>query len=132
MHIRDYVHVNINQSDSPYLAGINTTFANAEMNFKNGSITIRGTMRLEPTAYPGSAWEGHWVFIGSKGASFGWSVAQGTGELAGMTLFMKLYDAPLAEDAAEVCATVSYDGETGVPEETFTNTEGYIVVSNRK
>ena len=102
------------------------------MNFKNGSIAIRGTMRLEPTAYPGSAWEGNWVFIGSKGASFGWSVAHGTGELEGMTLFMDLYDAPLADDAEEMCATVNYNGSAGVPEETFTNTEGYIVVSSRK
>ena len=46
-----------------------------------------------------------------------------------MTLFMNLFDAPLAEDAEEVCATVSYNGYTGVPEETFTNTEGYILVS---
>jgi hypothetical protein len=132
MHIRDYVHVNIIQSESPYLAGKNTTFANAEMNFKNGSITIRGTSRIEPTAYPGSTWEGNWIFIGSKGASFGWSVAHGTGELAGMTLFMNLYDAELADDAAEMCATVSYEGEAGVPEETFSDLEGYIVVSNRK
>lgn len=132
MHIRDYVHVNVNVSDSPYLDGINTTFANATINNKNGSVSIRGTMRLEPYAYPGSAWEGRWVFIASKGTYFGRAVAQGTGELKGMTLFMNLYDAPLAEDAEEVCATVSYNGYTGVPEETFTNTEGFIQVSGRK
>ena len=38
MHIRDYVHVNVNVSDSPYLDGINTTVANAEINNKNGSV----------------------------------------------------------------------------------------------
>ena len=132
MHIRDYTHVNINVSDSPYLNGINTTFANAEINLKNGNATIRGTMRLEPHAFPGSAWEGQWVFIGSKGTSFGRAVAQGTGELAGMTLFMDLYDAPQADDAEAMCATVSYNGSVGVPEEGFTRTEAYIVVSSRK
>jgi hypothetical protein len=129
MHIRDYVHVNINVSDSPYLAGINTTVANAEINGKSSNASIRGTMHLEPYAFPGSAWEGQWVSIGSNGANFGWSVAQGTGELKGMMLFMNLYDAPLADDAVEKCATVSYNGYTGVPEETFTITKGYILVS---
>jgi hypothetical protein len=130
MHIRDYVHMNVNVSDSPYLNGINTTVANAEINLVNGSATIRGTMRLEPFAYPDSAWEGRWVFVGSNGAYFGRSVAHGTGELAGKTLFMDLYDAAPAADADAVCATVSYNGSTGVPEG-FTLTEGTIQVSGR-
>ncbi len=131
MHLRDYVHVNILVSDSPYLNGINTTIANAEINLKNGSAAIRGTMHLEPTAYPGSAWDGQWVFVASKGALFGRAVAQGSGELAGMTLFMDLTDAPVADDAEVVCATVSYDGYTGVPESSFTRVEGSIAVSSR-
>ena len=106
--------------------------AAAQSRRESGRASIRGTMRLEPYAYPGSAWVGHWVFVANQGTNFGWSVAQGTGELAGMTLFMDLYDAPLANDAEEVCASVSYNGYTGVPEETFTNTEGYILVSSFK
>ena len=131
MHIRDYVHVNINVSDSEYLNGINTTVANAEINLVNGSATIRGTMRLVPYDYPDSAWEGNWVFVGSRGAYFGRAVAHGTGDLAGMTLFMDLYDAPVADDADAMCATVSYNGFTGVPEASFTNTAAYILVSSR-
>ena len=130
MHIRDNVHVNVNVSESPYLDGINTTVANAEINLANGSATNRGTMRLEPTAYPGSAWEGRWVFVGSNGAYFGRAVALGAGALEGMTLFMDLYDAAPAEDAAAVCATVSYNGWIGVAEG-FTRTEGTIQVSGR-
>lgn len=132
MHIRDYVHVNLNISDSPYLDGINTTVAQAEIDTRTGRASIRGTMRLEPYAYQGSAWEGRWVFIASNGLNFGWAVAHGTGDLEGMTLFMNLYDAPQAEDAVAKCATVSYNGFTGVPEETFTDTVGYILVSSRK
>ncbi|MFN2134488.1 MAG: hypothetical protein ACK2UK_00950 [Candidatus Promineifilaceae bacterium] len=132
MHIRDYVHVNVNVSESPYLAGINTTIAEAEIDTSNGRASIRGTMRLEPDAYPGSAWVGRWVFVANKSVNFGWAVAQGTGELKGMTLFMNLYDALPAGDAKEVCETVSYNGYTGVPEDTFTTTEGYILVSGRK
>ncbi len=128
MRIRDYIHVNINESASPYLHGINTTVANAEINLVKGTTSIRGTMFLEPEAYDG-AWQGHWVFIANKGTVFGWAVAHGTGELKGMTLFMNLYDAPVADDAVEKCATVSYDGEPGVPEEGFTNVEGYILLS---
>lgn len=131
MHIRDYVHVNINISDSPYLDGINTTIADAEINGKNGNVSIRGTMHLEPNAYPGSTWEGRWVFIGSRGTYFGLAVAQGTGDLEGMTLFLDLYDAPKADDADEVCATVSYNGYAGVPEDSFSSVEGYILVSSR-
>lgn len=130
MHVRDYVHVNINESDSPYLHGINTTFANAEINLKTGTTSIHGTMLLEPEAFAGT-WEGKWVFIANKGTVFGWAVAHGTGDLAGMTLFMNLYDAPQADDAVERCASVSYMGEPGEPEEGFTNTVGYILVSSR-
>lgn len=133
MHLRDYVHVNVNISDSPYLDGILTTFANAEINGKSGTASIRGTFRLEPTAYPGSAWEGTWVFIGSKGTSFGRSVGQGTGELEGMTLFMDLYDwtdfDPDEADAA--CASVSYDSQPVYPEASHTIAQGTIVVSSR-
>ena len=128
MHIRDYVHVNVNVSDSPYMAGINTTVADAEINNVSGTTSIRGTMRLEPTDYPDSAWVGRWVFVASKGTYFGRAVAQGTGELKGMTLFMDLYDwAPDSADAAAACAKVG-----GVPEESHTITEGYILVSSRK
>ena len=127
MHIRDYVHVNVNESDSPYMAGINTTVADAEINNVSGTVSIRGTMRLEPTAYQGSAWEGRWVFIASKGTYFGRAVAQGTGELEGMTLFMDLYDWA-ADPLAAAAACEGY----GVPEESHTVTEGYIVVSSRK
>jgi hypothetical protein len=127
MHIRDYVHVNVNESDSSYLAGINTTVADAEFNNVSGTASIRGTMRLEPTDYPGSAWVGRWVFVASKGTYFGRAVAQGTGELEGMTLFMDLYDWAADPDvAAAVCEGY------GVPEESHTVTEGYIVVSSRK
>ncbi len=128
MHIRDYVHVNVNESESPYLDGINTTVADAEFNNVSGTASIRGTMHLAPTAYPDSAWVGRWVFIASKGTYFGRAVAQGTGELEGMTLFIDLYDwAANPEIAKDVCDSVG-----GVPEESHTITEGYIVVSSRK
>lgn len=133
-HLRDYVHVNVNVSDSPYLHGINTTFANAEINGKSGNVSIRGTMRLEPTAFPGSAWEGNWVFIGSKGTAFGRAVAQGIGDLEGMTLFMDLYDWTGFDQgvADAACEAVSYDGQPVSLEASHTVTEGTIVVSSRQ
>jgi hypothetical protein len=44
LHLRDVLHVNLEVSDTPEFNGINTTVADAEINFKTGGAVIRGTL----------------------------------------------------------------------------------------
>lgn len=142
MHIRDYVHVNVVASESDYaeyVQGINTTVANAEINFWSGTTSIRGTSTLVPDAYPDSAWIGRWVFIASKGTYFGRAVYRGTGELQGMTMFFDLYDWNGNPDdwpgeganADAVCGTVTNEGNPVYPEAGHTFAEATIVMPAR-
>jgi hypothetical protein len=107
MHMRDVFHVNVDISDTPEFNGINTTVADAEINFNTGGMVIRGTLSFQPEGMDGT-WEGSWVFIGTKGKGFAQGVAHGTGALAGKSLFMKVYDIapddPLYENLPAMCA----------------------------
>jgi hypothetical protein len=78
LHIRGYVHKNVNVSDTPELNGINTTVADADINLKTGYAFIRGTMSFKPKGIQGT-WAGTWVFINSNGVNSGSAVAHGTG-----------------------------------------------------
>ncbi len=62
LHVRNYTHVNLDESVFPELAGINTTVADGDINMKNGNTSIRGTMSFKPDTIEGT-WEGHWTFI---------------------------------------------------------------------
>jgi hypothetical protein len=123
MHLRDVLHVNVDVSDTPEFNGINTTLADAEVNTNTGGMVIRGTLSFQPEGIDGT-WEGSWVFIGTKGRGFAQSVAHGTGALAGMTLFLKVYDVapddPLYENLPAMCAGI------GEPEG-IVIAEGYIL-----
>ena len=123
LHMRNVVHVNVDVSDTPEFNGINTTVADAEINFKTGGAVIRGTLSFQPDGIDGT-WEGSWVFIGTKGKSFAQSVANGTGTLAGKTLFLKVYDVapddPLYENLPAICAGI------GAPEGVVL-VEGYFL-----
>jgi len=77
-HIRNYHHTNRDVSDSPYLDGINTTVADAEINLRTGVTTIRGTWRVQPNTIDG-AWEGTWTWIANNGIVRGYAIAHGTG-----------------------------------------------------
>jgi hypothetical protein len=92
LQIRDIVHVNVDVSNAPELDGLNKTIADAEFNSMTGGAIIRGTLSFQPNTIDGT-WEGTWVFVGTKGKGVAQAVAQGTGELAGKKLFLKLYDA---------------------------------------
>ena len=123
MHMRDVFHVNIDISDTPEFNGINTTFADAEINFNTGGMTIHGTLSFQPVGIDGT-WEGSWVFIGTKGKGFAQGVAHGTGDLTGKSIFMKVYDAapddPLYANLTSMC--------TGIGEpEGVVLVEGYIL-----
>jgi hypothetical protein len=123
-HIRNYVHTNRNVSDFPELEGVNTTVADAEINFATGYVAIRGSLSWKPDTIDGT-WEGSWIFISNAGVTRGYSVAHGTGELAGKTLFLNLYDPPnpYTPEVGEVmCAGL---GEY----EANTYAEGYILES---
>jgi|GEM_PF-3196743 len=123
LHLRNVLHRNVDFSDTPEFNGINTTYADAEINFKTGGMVIRGTMSFQPDGIDGT-WEGSWVFIGTKGKSSAQSVAHGTGVLAGKTLFLKVYDVapddPRYADLPAMCAGI------GEPEG-IVIAEGYIL-----
>jgi hypothetical protein len=123
MHLRDVYHMNVDISDTPEFNGINTTIANAEINFNTGGMVIRGTLSFRPEGIDGT-WEGSWVFIGTKGKGFAQGVAHGTGALAGKSIFMKVYDAapddPLYADLPAMCSDI------GEPEGVVL-VEGYIL-----
>ena len=123
LHLRNVLHVNIDISDTPELNGINTTLADANINYKIGGMTIHGTMSFQPEGIAGT-WEGSWVFIGTKGRGYAQSVAYGTGALAGKTLFLKVYDVapddPLYANLPAMCAGI------GEPEGIVIS-EGYIL-----
>jgi len=123
MHMRDVFHMNVDVSDTQEFNGINTTFADAEINFNTGGMVIRGTLNFQPEGMDGT-WEGSWVFIGTKGKGFAQGVAHGTGALAGKSIFMKVYDAapddPLYENLPAMCAGI------GDPEGVVL-VEGYIL-----
>jgi hypothetical protein len=125
MHMRNVLHVNVDVSDTPEFNGINTTLADAEINFKTGGIVIRGTWSFQPEGIAGT-WEGSWVFIGTKGNGTSQAVGHGTGALAGKTLFLKMYDAPLEDpryaNLPAMCAGI------GEPEGIVLS-EGYILDS---
>ena len=128
LHMRNVVHVNVDVSDTPEFNGINTTLADAEINFKTGGAVIRGTLSFQPEGIDGT-WEGSWVFIGTKGKRL-CSVC-GTwdrGTLAGKTLFLKVYDAapddPLYENLPAMCAGI------GEPEG-IVLVEGYILETGK-
>lgn len=92
LHMRNVLHVNVDVSDLPEVNGINITLADAEINTKTGGAVIRGTLNFQPQGIDGT-WEGTWVFVGNNGKGTAQAVAHGTGDLAGRTLFLKLYDA---------------------------------------
>jgi hypothetical protein len=105
-HIRNFVHTNVTVSDNSEVNGINTTVADAEINMATGYAVIRGTTSLQPEGIEGS-WEGSWTFIANKGVYRGWAVAQGTGELAGKTLFLNLADGvPDPDTLADKCSGI--------------------------
>ena len=119
MHIRNYKHVNLDVSDNPELDGINTTVADAEINLVTGDMLIRGTMSFKPDGIDGT-WEGTWTSITTKGVSRTESVAQGTGALAGKTLFLNIADAaPTSQDQAMCQGLGEWEGNV--------TTEGYIL-----
>ena len=123
MHMRDVLHVNVDVSDTPDFNGFNTTLADAEFNMKTGGAVIRGTLSFQPEGIAGT-WEGSWVFIGTNGKGTSQTVAQGTGELSGKTLFLKMYDAepddPRYSNLPAMC--------TGIGEpEGIVLVEGYIL-----
>jgi len=123
MHLRDVYHVNVDISDTPEFNGINTTFADAEINFNTGGMVIRGKLSFQPEGIDGT-WEGSWVFIGTKGKGFAQGVAHGTGVLTGKSIFMKVYDAapddPLYGNLPGMCVGI------GDPEGVVL-VEGYIL-----
>jgi len=127
MHMRDVLHVNVDVSDTLEFNGFNTTIANAELNMKTGGAVIRGTLSFQPQGIAGT-WEGTWIFTGNKGQGVAQAVAQGTGALAGKTLFLKLYDAelddPRYEDLPKMCAGI------GEPE-SIVLVEGYFLDSGK-
>jgi hypothetical protein len=127
MHMRNVVHVNVDISDTPEFNGLNTTIANANINFKTAGAVIRGTLSFQPEGIAGT-WEGTWVFIGNKGKSTAQAVAHGTGTLSGKTLFLNLYDAepddPRYENLPAMCAGL------GEPEG-IVLIEGYILDSGK-
>ena len=120
LHIRGVGHKNVNISDTPEFNGINTTWADADINMKTGYAYIRGTMSFKPQGIDGT-WEGTWIFISNKGVSGGSAVAHGTGVLEGKKLFLKLYDTPTVPETASICA------DYGQPESSNTSIEGYIL-----
>jgi hypothetical protein len=120
LHIRGVGHKNVNISDTPEFNGINTTWADADINMKTGYAYIRGTMSFEPQGIDGT-WEGTWIFISSKKLNSGTAVAHGTGALEGKSLFLKLYDTPTVSKTASICA------DFGQPESSNTRIEGYIL-----
>jgi len=123
MHMRNVVHVNVDVSDTPEFNGLNTTLADAEFNMKTGGAVIRGTWSFQPQGIAGT-WEGTWIFTGNKGQGVAQAVAQGTGALAGKTIFLKLFDAepddPRVENLPEMCAGI------GEPEGVVL-AEGYFI-----
>lgn len=121
-HIRNYVHTNRNVSDFPELTGVNTTVADAEINFATGAVAIHGTTSWKPDTIDGT-WEGSWTFISNAGVSRGYAVAHGTGELFGKTLFLNLYDPPnpYTPEEGEVMCTGLGDYEAN------TYAEGFIL-----
>ena len=56
LHMRNVVHVNLDVSDTPEFNGINTTVADAEINFKTDGVVIRGTLSFQPQGIAGT-WE---------------------------------------------------------------------------
>jgi hypothetical protein len=127
LHMRNVLHVNFDVSDTPEFNGINTTVADAEINFKTGGAVIRGKLNFQPDGIAGT-WEGSWVFIGKKGKGTAQAVAHGTGALSGKTLFLTLYDAapddPRYVNLPAICAGV------GEPEG-IVLVEGYILNSGK-
>jgi hypothetical protein len=111
LHLRDVVHVNIDVSDYPELNGINTTYADADINLKNGNVTIRGTSSWQPDGIEGS-WEGSWNFIANNGMFRAKAVAIGTGALSGKHLFIEIFDLPPDPDGQLFCDQVGglYEG----------------------
>jgi hypothetical protein len=92
-HIRGYQHVNVDESTIPEVNGLNTTFADADINLRNGIANIRGTFSIQPDGYAGT-WEGTWVFNGTPGVGFARGVGRGTGVFAGKHIFLNVYDIP--------------------------------------
>lgn len=123
MHMRNVLHVNVDFSDTPEFNGINTTLANAEFNMNTGGAVIRGTLSFQPYGIEGT-WEGTWVFIGTKGRSYAQSVGRGTGDLAGKTLFLKVYD--VAPDDPRYANLPAMCDGIGEPEGIVV-AEGYIL-----
>ena len=120
LHIRGVGHKNVNISDTPEFNGINTTWADADINMKTGYAYIRGTMSFKPQGIEGT-WEGTWIFINSKKVNSGSAVAHGTGALEGKSLFLKLYDTPTVPETESICA------DFGQPESSNSRIEGYIL-----
>ncbi len=121
LHIRGYKHVNVDLSSSAEVNGLNTTFADADINLKTGIGNIRGTFSNQPEGFDGT-WEGTWVFNGTPGVGFARGVGRGTGVFEGKLIFMKVYDTePDPATNAAMCAGI------GEPEGKAI-IEGYILV----
>ncbi len=89
LHVRGVTHTNFDVSASPELNGVATTVASGD--FTPNGYAIRGTFHFEPYEIDGT-WEGTWTWTENKVVISGRSVAQGTGELEGKTLFLELFD----------------------------------------
>jgi hypothetical protein len=121
MHIRGYEHRNVDISTTAEVNGLNTTFADADINMLTGIGNIHGTFSIQPTGYDGT-WEGTWVFNGTPGVGFARGVGRGTGDFTGKLIFLKVYDAePDPATNAALCAGI------GDPEGVEI-IEGYILV----
>lgn len=120
LHIRGYEHRNPNISTTPEMNGLNTTFANADINLLTGVTIIRGTFSIKPDGIDGT-WEGTWVFNGVPGGSGAVrGVGRGTGDLAGKLIYLKVYDLPPDSGDPAMCAGIGeYEGVEHV--------EGYFV-----
>jgi hypothetical protein len=118
-HMRNVQHTNVNISSYPEVDGINTTTGDAEFNQITGNAVIRGKWSFQPNEIDGT-WEGTWLFISNQGVSKATAIAKGTGELAGKTLFLTLYDAPYNPEIETVCSGIGYPEAVGYG-------EGYIL-----
>lgn len=122
LHMRNVVHVNVDVSDDPEMNGINTTVADADVNLKNGNMTIHGTWSFQPEGIDGT-WEGSWNFIANNGIVRAQAVAQGTSALKGKQVFIEVFDVAPDPDGQDICDQVNglYEGSEV--------TKGYVLVT---
>lgn len=100
LHMRGFLVVNLIDSDSPYLAGINQIRANMDLNPATGEGHAFGTVLITPFAKNGT-WEGRFSTHVSPDGIQGKAVVHGTGELSGM----KQYNHISNSDPNDPCQT---------------------------